>query len=112
MHTSHGDEVIGNELSGYYLAGNITRTYDGMMIALPQSEWEIFQTMPQHKLVELLLQLAVNVNLSLPKQLMLSGHHEASEDLSIMANIGWQNWSEFGVVGPSLGVPDATSRRN
>ena len=64
LRTLHGEEVIDNELSGYYLAGNITRTYDGMMIAIPQSEWEIFQTMPQPKLVDLLLQLAANVNLS------------------------------------------------
>ena len=64
MRTLHGEEVIDNELSGYYLAGNITRTYDGMMIAIPESEWEIFQTMAQPKLVDLLLQLAANVNLS------------------------------------------------
>ena len=64
LRTLHGEEVIDNELSGYYLTGNITRTYDGMMIAIPQSEWEIFQTMPQPKLVDLLLQLAANVNLS------------------------------------------------
>ena len=64
LRTSHGEDVIDNELSGYYLAGNITRTYDGMMIALPQSEWEIFQTMPQSKLVDVLLHLAANVNLS------------------------------------------------
>jgi hypothetical protein len=64
LRTLHGEEVIDNELSGYYLAGNITRTYDGMIIALPQNEWEIFQTMPQPKLVDVLLQLAANVNLS------------------------------------------------
>jgi long-chain fatty acid transport protein len=39
----------------------------------------------------------------------LSAHHELSENLSIMANIGWQNWSEFGEVGLSLGGPNATS---
>jgi hypothetical protein len=35
-----------------------------MMIAVPESEWVVFQTMPQPKLVEILLQLAANVNLS------------------------------------------------
>jgi hypothetical protein len=64
LRTLHGEAVIDNELSGYYLAGNITRTYDGMMIALPESEWEIFQTLPQPELVDLMLQLAANVNLS------------------------------------------------
>jgi long-chain fatty acid transport protein len=46
---------------------------------------------------------------TLPKQLMLSGYHELSNDLSIMANIGWQNWSEFGQVGVSLDGPNARS---
>ena len=46
---------------------------------------------------------------TLPKQLMLSGYHELSDDLAIMANIGWQNWSEFGQVGVSLGGPNARS---
>ena len=64
LRTMHGEETIDNELSGYYLAGNITRTHDGMMIALPESEWLVFQTMPLPKLAEVLLQLAGNVNLS------------------------------------------------
>ena len=64
LRTLHGEDVIDNELSGYYLAGNITRTYDGMMIALPENEWIVFQTMPQPKFVHILLQLAANVKLS------------------------------------------------
>jgi hypothetical protein len=35
-----------------------------MMIALPESEWVIFQTMSHSKLADVLLQLAANVNLS------------------------------------------------
>jgi long-chain fatty acid transport protein len=46
---------------------------------------------------------------TLPRQLMLSALHDLSNDLSIMANIGWQNWSEFGQVGLSLGGPNARS---
>ncbi len=38
LRAEHGEETIEKELSGYYLAGNITRTYDGMMIALPEEE--------------------------------------------------------------------------
>jgi IS4 transposase len=64
LRTIHGEETIDNELSGYYLAGNIARTHDGMMIALPESEWVVFQTMPPPKLADVLLQLAGNVNLS------------------------------------------------
>ncbi|MCP4237722.1 MAG: IS4 family transposase [Aestuariibacter sp.] len=64
LRTIHGEETIDNELSGYYLAGNIARTHDGMMIALPESEWVVFQTMPPPELADVLLQLAANVNLS------------------------------------------------
>lgn len=46
---------------------------------------------------------------TLPKQLMLSAYHELSDELAIMANIGWQNWSEFGQVGVSLAGPNARS---
>jgi len=64
LRAKHGEEIIENELSGYYLAGNITRTYDGMMIALPDEEWTIFQSMGNTKIAEILLQLAGNVKLS------------------------------------------------
>ncbi len=60
----HGDETIDNELSGYYLAGNIARTYDGMMIAVAPQDWTVFHPMPLNQLAEVLLQLAANVKLS------------------------------------------------
>ena len=64
LRSEHGEETIDNELSGYYLAGNISRTYDGMMIALPEDEWEVFQSMPLSKLTKIFLELAANVKLS------------------------------------------------
>ena len=64
LRTLHGEQTIDNELSGYYLASNIARTHDGMMIALPEGEWVVFQTMPLPKLAEVLLDLASNVKLS------------------------------------------------
>lgn len=64
LRAKYGESTIKEELSGYYLAGNITRTYDGMMIALPDQEWVIFQTMDLPTLVDILLQLADNVILS------------------------------------------------
>jgi hypothetical protein len=64
LRVQHGEETIEKELSGYYLAGNIARTYDGMMIAIPDKEWVIFQTMTISQLAETLHQLAGNVKLS------------------------------------------------
>ena len=49
------------------------------------------------------------LDFSIPKQAMLSVHHDLNDNLAIMANLGWQNWSEFGQVGVSLSRPDATS---
>ncbi len=60
----HGDESIDNELSGYYLAGNIARTYDGMMIAVAPEDWTVFHAMPLTQLAEVLLELAANVKLA------------------------------------------------
>jgi hypothetical protein len=59
----HGEERIANELSGYYLAGNITRSYDGMMVAIPEKEWVVFRTMATAEFTRLLLQMASNVNM-------------------------------------------------
>ncbi len=64
LRSQYGEKTIEKEVSGYYLAGNIARTYDGMMIALPDKEWRVFQAMPFVKLVDVLLQLAANVHLS------------------------------------------------
>lgn len=49
------------------------------------------------------------LDFTLPRQLMLSALHELNNDLTVMANLGWQNWSEFGQVGLSLGGPNARS---
>ena len=45
---------------------------------------------------------------TLPQQLMLSGYHELTPDLAVMADLGWQNWSEFGQIGLSLDTTSAT----
>jgi long-chain fatty acid transport protein len=45
---------------------------------------------------------------TLPEQLMLSVFHELNDDLSIMADLGWQNWSQFGEIGLSIDTTTAT----
>jgi long-chain fatty acid transport protein len=39
---------------------------------------------------------------TLPEQVMLSAHQDLNPDLSVMADLGWQNWSKFGQIGLSL----------
>ncbi len=63
LRTIHGEETIANDLSGYYVAGNVARSYDGMMVAIPVEEWEPFQMMTVALFAQTLLQIAANVNL-------------------------------------------------
>jgi len=60
----HGVDVIENQVSGYYLADEISGTYRGMMIAIDDVHWVIFQQMTPTRLAELLKKLAANVKLS------------------------------------------------
>jgi hypothetical protein len=52
------------ELSRYYLAGNIARTYDGMMVAVEPEDWAVFHPMPLTQFAQVLVQLAANVKLA------------------------------------------------
>jgi IS4 transposase len=60
----HGTETVKNKVSGYYVADEISGTYRGMMIAIPDEEWCIFQQMSIAQLLKLLKQLSKNVNMS------------------------------------------------
>jgi hypothetical protein len=64
LRSVHGEQKIANEVSGYYLAGHLQRTYDGMMISIPEEEWVIFQTMSAQTFTRTLQQLADKVNLA------------------------------------------------
>jgi len=45
---------------------------------------------------------------TLPNQAMLSAYQELTPDFAIMADLGWQNWSEFGQIGLSIDTTTAT----
>jgi hypothetical protein len=57
--------VIINSLSKveYYIANEITETYKGMILAIPDDEWRVFGTMSTAELVVTLLALARHVRL-------------------------------------------------
>lgn len=38
----------------------------------------------------------VDIDMTIPQALMLSGYHQLNPRWAIMGNIGWQDWSEFG----------------
>jgi hypothetical protein len=64
MRSVHGEEKIADEVSGYYLAGHLQRTYGGMTIAIAEDEWSIFQQMSTAKFIQVLQHLAGKVNLA------------------------------------------------
>ena len=60
----HGEETVEEEVSLYYIANEIATTYTGMMIAIPEPEWDVFYAMPTAELATILLDLAERVNLN------------------------------------------------
>ncbi len=60
----HGADVVENQISGYYIADEISATYRGMMIAIDDAHWFVFQQMTALKLSKILKELAANVRLS------------------------------------------------
>ncbi|MFO8085114.1 MAG: transposase, partial [Desulfobacterales bacterium] len=60
----HGIEKIENEVSNYYIADEISGTCRGMMIAIDDSQWEIFSQMTIEEFVAILIMLAKKVNLA------------------------------------------------
>ena len=44
----------------------------------------------------------LGLSFTVPQWVMLSGYHQVTEQLAVMANVGWQNWSQFGSADVSL----------
>lgn len=59
----HGEEVVAKDVSAYYVAEEITMTYRGMRIAIPEDEWVVFQEMAPVELAGVLVDLAAAVRL-------------------------------------------------
>ena len=59
----YGQKIVEEEVSGYYIAGEIAKTRKGLMIALPPERWSAAATMPRTEVVDLLREIAQNANL-------------------------------------------------
>ena len=64
LRATYGEEKIANDVSGYYIAGELGRTYEGMNVAILPEEWAIFQTMSLKEFAKKLLQIASYAKLS------------------------------------------------
>jgi IS4 transposase len=58
LRAQYGHDRIENEVSNYYLAWELLAVYQGMSIAIPESEWTIFQQMAPAELASALKQMA------------------------------------------------------
>jgi long-chain fatty acid transport protein len=51
----------------------------------------------------------LDLGMTTPQQVMLSGYHQLTPDLAVMGNLTWQDWSEFGKVDVSVDGPTDNS---
>lgn len=45
---------------------------------------------------------SLGIDMTIPQEVMLSVYRDVTDDLAIMANFDWQNWSQFGEFNVSL----------
>jgi Transposase DDE domain len=64
----HGEAKVMGEVSGYYIANEITRTYEGMMIAIPEESWLVFARMTVKEFGGVLKDLSQRVRLETLKK--------------------------------------------
>jgi hypothetical protein len=64
LRSAHGRQKVNNEVSSYSLALEISRTYDGMMIAIPAPHWMCFRELSDKAFANVLHALASSVQLA------------------------------------------------
>jgi IS4 transposase len=62
VETEHRLEDANFQVSSYYIADEVRTTYSGMMIAVPEAEWNKLETQSALELSRTLLKMAANVN--------------------------------------------------
>jgi hypothetical protein len=60
----HGEDAIETMVSGYYIAGELARTHEGMMVALPPEFWDRFRSMTSEAFIAALIIIAQAANLA------------------------------------------------
>jgi long-chain fatty acid transport protein len=53
-----------------------------------------------------LLDAELDIAVTAPQAIMLSGYHEINDKWAIMGNLGWQDWSQFGKVEVTVRAED------
>lgn len=58
LRRGQGEELVDEEVALYYIANEITTTSHGLMIAIPESDWDVFYAMSTADLAAILVKLA------------------------------------------------------
>lgn len=63
LRAEHGEEVVSQQLSAYYLVLEIRQTYAGMMVAIPAAYWSVFERLTDGQMARVLKDIACQVSL-------------------------------------------------
>jgi Transposase DDE domain len=63
LRSAHGAEKVSQQVSAYYLALEIRQTYAGMRVAIPAEHWQVFRTLSDAVLAQVLREIASHVSL-------------------------------------------------
>jgi hypothetical protein len=63
LRAEHGEEVVTQTLSAYYLVLEIRQTYTGMMVAIPAAQWQVFNGLSDAAMAQILKEIASHVSL-------------------------------------------------
>jgi IS4 transposase len=61
LRSEHGRDVVEQKVSNYYLAHEVDSKYEGMMIAIPPSEWKTFRRLSDGAIADFLREVASQV---------------------------------------------------
>jgi len=53
---------------------------------------------------------SLNVDMTIPQEVMLSVYRDVTDDLALMANFNWQNWNQFGELDIALDTAPPRAR--
>jgi hypothetical protein len=63
LRAEHGEEVVTQQLSAYYLVLEIRQTYAGMMVAIPPAHWSVFEGFGDAQMARVLREIASHVSI-------------------------------------------------
>jgi Transposase DDE domain len=63
LRAEHGEDVVSQQVSAYYLVLEIRQTYAGMMVAIPPAYWSVFEGFNDARMARALREIASHVSI-------------------------------------------------